>query len=521
MKMLKELEQLRKSEYGQPEPRHGLKLLYWFTKVCLSFKRHRMILKCNPENGDFGFHPFKNRDERNAGKLLPDVDIPYYVLGNLNAEKYPGAINLPDYVREGYTHDKDDSDKNDSNKDRIIISFDKKKCVGKVYVTEHSDQKKYNPDKTYHISVSLLKTIRKLKRDDFLRKTGYWGQPVNTVLPSGTPKLVNPLPAQTLSETYKHIALFRTYFRVHFGTAKASGITARMECWSVNPFLLILLTGFLHTVTAVERMLDMAPDAVDDTFSECRDQMMQKVTAPDGLLQKELEASKDFAGMWRSHGGTCEKQIYGGRAHHLAVLQAYGNSGDRFRKMFNRLVQTKGSNATTYSNEFPFKSLHFLLTDALRLLNPDKTCYTVYFGTEKQYTAEDGTEVRFGRFIGASIHKSLEIEQIVTAEKGTLFNIMSCSVVNVENYTCTSEEIEQLISPTEVFRVQNIETDSTDDVDYKTITLTHSRFLRNHDCYLFPRPLGGSSNPLLSSMVLTLMSSFLSLYYCTITHPSV
>ncbi|KAL7855764.1 hypothetical protein AOLI_G00193680 [Acnodon oligacanthus] len=304
---------------------------------------------------------------------------------------------------------------------------------------------------------------------------------------------------------------------VHFGTAKASRITARMECWRVNPFLLIFLTGFLHTVTAVERTLDMAPDAVDDTFSECRDKMMQKVTAPGDLLQKELEASKDFADMWRSHGGTCEKQIYGGRAHHLAVLQAYGNSGDQFRKMFNRLIQTKGCNTTTYKDEFPFKSLHFLLTDALRLLNPGKTCYTVYFGTGKQYTAENGTEVRFGKFIGASIHESLEIEQIVTAEKGTLFNISSCSVVNVENYTCTSEELEQLISPTEVFRVQNIETASTDDVDYKIITLKHSGFLSNHDCYLFPRPAAGSSSPLLSSMVLALMASFLSLYFCTVT----
>ncbi|XP_036439307.1 T-cell ecto-ADP-ribosyltransferase 2-like [Colossoma macropomum] len=242
-----------------------------------------------------------------------------------------------------------------------------------------------------------------------------------------------------------------------------------------------------NAVTAEKRMLDMAPDAVDDTFSECRDKMMQKVTAQGGLLQKELKANKDFADMWRNHTGTCEKQIYGGQKHHLAALQAYGNSRFQFRKTFNRLVQTKGSNATTYNDEFPFKSLHFLLTDALRLLNHGKTCYTVYFGTSNQYTAENETEVRFGRFIRASIHESLEIEHIITADEGTLFNITSCSVVNVENFTCTSEEIERLISPAEVFRVQSIETASTDDVDYKIITLKHSGFLSNHDCYLFQR----------------------------------
>ncbi|XP_036438900.1 ecto-ADP-ribosyltransferase 5-like [Colossoma macropomum] len=290
-----------------------------------------------------------------------------------------------------------------------------------------------------------------------------------------------------------------------------------MECWSVNPFLLILLAGLLYTVTAEKRMLDMAPDAVDDTYLKCRDKMIQTITAQGGLLQKELKANKDFTEMWRNHGGTCEKQIYGATPPHLAALQAYGNSGVQFRKTFNRLVQTKGSNATTYNDEFPFKSLHFLLTDALQLLNHSKTCTTVYFGTSNQYTAEIGKEVRFGMFISASIRESLEIEHIVTADEGTLFNITSCSVVNVENYTCTSEEIEQLISPTEVFRVQNVSRVSTDEAEYNLITLTHSHFLSNHDCYLFPRPPGGSSSPLLSSMVLALMASFLSLYCCTVT----
>ncbi|XP_066505552.1 NAD(P)(+)--arginine ADP-ribosyltransferase 1-like isoform X2 [Hoplias malabaricus] len=252
-------------------------------------------------------------------------------------------------------------------------------------------------------------------------------------------------------------------------------------------FLLILLPGLSCSTTAEVRMLDMAPNAVDATFSKCHDNMLQAVT--NGLLQQELEAREDFKHMWRNPGGTCEKQIFGATPYHLAALQAYGNSGVKFRKLFNDMVQTKGSNNKTYNNEFPFKSLHFLLTDALKILNHGKRCYTVYYGTGNKYTVETGKEVRFGRFIHPRIQESLEIEATGLEGEGTLFNITSCSVVNVENYTCTSEEIEQLISPYEVFTVQSTEHISNDDSEYKLITLTHSGFLSYHDCYYLSRSL--------------------------------
>ncbi|KAL7841489.1 hypothetical protein SRHO_G00251800 [Serrasalmus rhombeus] len=298
---------------------------------------------------------------------------------------------------------------------------------------------------------------------------------------------------------------------VQLNCPRGSEWTDMMGGQSLSLFLLMFLPVLIHNVTAEKRILDMAPNAVDDTFSECRDKMIQTITEPGGLLQKELKARKDFADMWRSHGGTCEKQIYGATPHHLAALQAYGNSGVQFRKTFNRLVQTKGSNATTYNDDFPFKSLHFLLTDALRLLNPGKACYTVYFGTSNLYTAETGKEVRFGRFLHPRVQQSLEIEAAESEGKGTLFNISSCSVVNVENYTCTSEEIEQLISPTEVFRVKSISRVSTDEADYNIITLTHSGFLSNHDCYYSTSSPSGSPAPLLTCKILALVSLILAI----------
>ncbi|XP_072525956.1 GPI-linked NAD(P)(+)--arginine ADP-ribosyltransferase 1-like isoform X2 [Salminus brasiliensis] len=294
--------------------------------------------------------------------------------------------------------------------------------------------------------------------------------------------------------------------------AKASALADRMEC--VNLLLLILLSRLSHAVRAEEKTLDMAPNAVDDDFSGCRDRMLQAVTEPGGLLQKELRARRDFAEMW-NNSQTCKKQIPGLTPHHLTALQTYGNSKTQFRKTFNHNIHTSGSNSTTYKNQFTFKSLHFLLTDTMRHLNAGETCRLVYYGTSNRYTAETGMDIRFGKLIRSANEESLEKEKVEAGGEGTLFHITSCSVVNVENYTCSSEEIEQLISPTEVFRVENVRPVSNEDGDYNIITLTHSRFLSSHHCYLFDRAPGGSSSPALSSTVLALAVCILSVYYCT------
>lgn len=113
---LNELAQLRDSGFGQPWPRHGLKLLYWFANECISFENNNeMHSECDPANGDFGFHCFENR-EQNAVKILPNVNTPYYVVGNLKSR---GADQLPPYVSENYS-----TNHNDSNTDRIIVSVD-------------------------------------------------------------------------------------------------------------------------------------------------------------------------------------------------------------------------------------------------------------------------------------------------------------------------------------------------------------------------------------------------------------
>nr|XP_003197780.3 uncharacterized protein LOC100535525 [Danio rerio] len=157
METLNSLSDLKESGFGRPPPRHGLNLLWWFAQECVRIdSNQQMTALCYPENGCFGFHRFYNRDRP---KLLPPINLPYYEVGNLHN---PGS--LPYYVIENYTGYLDDS-----NCDRIIVSYNWRwKKFDSVYVTRHSDQKNFDPNCTRQISPELMKTIKEMRRAEFL-----------------------------------------------------------------------------------------------------------------------------------------------------------------------------------------------------------------------------------------------------------------------------------------------------------------------------------------------------------------
>ncbi len=157
VRTLNDLSDLKETRFGQPPPRHGLNLLWWFAHDCVQIDFNgRMTAQCNPTNGAFGFHRFHNRDG-----LLPYSDLLYYEVGNLNT-----TDSLPDYVTENYTGYSDNS-----NKDRIIVSFDpRRRRFENIYVTQHSDQVNFDQNHTYRISAELIKDIQELSRKEFLRE---------------------------------------------------------------------------------------------------------------------------------------------------------------------------------------------------------------------------------------------------------------------------------------------------------------------------------------------------------------
>ncbi|KAI7810683.1 hypothetical protein IRJ41_005294 [Triplophysa rosa] len=155
---LNELFQLKNCGFGQPQPRHGLNLLYWFDREYIAFSNYEIVPKTSPQRGDFGFHKFLNRIE-DDNHIVPLQSLPYYEVGNLNAR---GADKLPDYVRANKNSDAD------SNKDRIIVRMDNDGNIERVYITEHSDQKRFDNNKTYRVSKGLLQIIKNTTQEQYL-----------------------------------------------------------------------------------------------------------------------------------------------------------------------------------------------------------------------------------------------------------------------------------------------------------------------------------------------------------------
>ncbi|XP_058650185.1 uncharacterized protein LOC131551323 [Onychostoma macrolepis] len=200
VRTLNNLSDLKQTRFGQPPPRHGLNLLWWFAHYCVQTDSNvRMTAKCNPANGAFGFHRFYNRD-----RLLPYTDLPYYEVGNLH-----NAGSLPDYVTENYTGYSDNS-----NKDRIIVSFDSRlNKFEKIYVTQHSDQVHFDQNHTYCVSIDLLKDIKELSREEFIRGRTNRSEHISIDIPQSTQ--IQPLQSQSTCEeccTLLTCALFIVVF---------------------------------------------------------------------------------------------------------------------------------------------------------------------------------------------------------------------------------------------------------------------------------------------------------------------
>lgn len=224
--------------------------------------------------------------------------------------------------------------------------------------------------------------------------------------------------------------------------------------------------------------MDLAPNAVDDTYSECRDKMLAKVLGEDGILQNELSNIDNtmFKNAWNTTA--CGDQVPGGIPEHVKAFQVFGNN-HKLAKVFNAAVKDKGG---VYTDQFQFKSLHFLLMDAMRLLNNGSKCQTVYAGSFDTYIAQKDDTVRFGRFISAYTSRS-EAEEGCADDGGTLIEIRTCSVVDVQNHACSTENAVMLISPVESFTVQEVSKGRECDNEIK---LSSAGIHPNHDCYLFP-----------------------------------
>uniref|UniRef100_A0A8C9RY79 Uncharacterized protein n=1 Tax=Scleropages formosus TaxID=113540 RepID=A0A8C9RY79_SCLFO len=164
--------------FGHNYPRHGLNLLYWFSREFISFDNNdNMQPKEDPKSEAYGFHYYGNKEN-----ILPSIrnlkNYSYYVVGNLyDNEDLPSDVRLPEYVTDEFLSSKKFDSNDQNNRDRIIVRRTPFGSIDQVYITQHYNYgsiygSKYDQNNTYKIGTELLKQIRNMQREAFLKLFG-------------------------------------------------------------------------------------------------------------------------------------------------------------------------------------------------------------------------------------------------------------------------------------------------------------------------------------------------------------
>ncbi|XP_039947350.1 NAD(P)(+)--arginine ADP-ribosyltransferase 2-like [Hirundo rustica] len=216
---------------------------------------------------------------------------------------------------------------------------------------------------------------------------------------------------------------------------------------------LALLAMAMATVAIKELPLDMAPNSFDDQYLKCTD------TMPENLLDLQLSdfcGNKMFAKNWMK--AEADWVVEGSIPHSLTpdeaiALWAYTMKELHLYKQFNEAVCVAGSSKWKYRNEFHFKSLHFLLTQALQKLRNPNQCYDVFRGVKNtRFKVKKNDKVRFGQFASSSMSEDVAQD----FGQDTLFKVHTCHGVDIQEFSKYPEEEEVLIPPFEIFSVTDV-----------------------------------------------------------------
>ncbi|KAF4787394.1 erythroblast NAD(P)(+)--arginine ADP-ribosyltransferase-like protein [Turdus rufiventris] len=122
---------------------------------------------------------------------------------------------------------------------------------------------------------------------------------------------------------------------------------------------------------------------------------------------------------------------------------------------FNEAVQVAGRSPQAYQDNFHFKTLHFLLTDALATLRAAQRqqCRCVFWGMDKyKFKANVGDVVRLGQFVSSTLCENGN-EGLGST---TVFKVQTCHGVAIKVYFEYTSEEKVLIPPYEKFNVTKV-----------------------------------------------------------------
>ena len=197
-----------------------------------------------------------------------------------------------------------------------------------------------------------------------------------------------------------------------------------------------------------EMPLDMALASFDDQYAGCAAAM---AAALPELNRTEFQANKVYADGWAQASSQWrERQAWGPewgvsptrvraplgfREEHGVALLAY-TANSPLHKEFNAAVREAGRSRAHYLQHFSFKTLHFLLTEALQLLSSGQRppqCHQVFRGVQglRFRPAGPGATVRLGGFASASLQNAAAQH----FGEDTFFGIWTCLGAPIKGYS--------------------------------------------------------------------------------------
>ncbi|XP_059706426.1 erythroblast NAD(P)(+)--arginine ADP-ribosyltransferase-like [Haemorhous mexicanus] len=218
---------------------------------------------------------------------------------------------------------------------------------------------------------------------------------------------------------------------------------------------LALLAMSMATAIAIKVVpLDMARDSFDDQYRGCAPAMMAALPSLYGI---EYQKNPNFARGWVKAQAEWRK-----RGSHVSPLASPAQAVavmaytmKYFYREFNAAVRAAGRSRQEYRNNFHFKMMHFLLTQALVKLRhaQNKQCHRVFRGVrDVHFQARRGQRVRFGQFTSTSLSKKV-VQHYGT---DTVFEVHTCHGVDIQAFSYDPNNREVLIPPFETFKVTKV-----------------------------------------------------------------
>ncbi|NXH55346.1 NARE ribosyltransferase, partial [Rhabdornis inornatus] len=175
------------------------------------------------------------------------------------------------------------------------------------------------------------------------------------------------------------------------------------------------------------------------------------------LNRSEFQKNPVFAQSWPNAVATWQSKgsplsPLSSSAQAIAIM-AY-TTNDLYEE-FNAAVREAGRSSQEYRDKFHFKTLHFLLSDALATLRAaqGQKCRCVFRGVrDKLFKANVGDIIRFGQFTSSSLCK--DVAQVFGDT--TVFKVWTCHGAYIEAFSQFPDEEEVLIPPFEQFKVTKV-----------------------------------------------------------------